>query len=85
VTKYELVVRPSVGKDTKEIPSKDLKKILQKIEALCDKPHPLGSVKLSGLEYYRIRQGDYKIIYEIEDTRLIVAVIKIGHRRKVYH
>ena len=81
---YELVFRPSVSKDTKVIPCNDLKKILQKMKALCDNPRPLGSVKLSGMEYYRIRHGDYRIIYEIEDNRLIVVVIKIGHRRKVY-
>ena len=84
MAKYELVVRPSVGKDTKDIPSDDLRKILRKMEALCDDPRPPGSVKLSGMEYYRIRQGDYRIIYEIEDNRLIVVVIKVGHRRDIY-
>jgi mRNA interferase RelE/StbE len=78
------VVRPSVGKDTKDIPSDDLRKILRKMEALCDDPRPPASVKLSGMEYYRIHQGDYRIIYEIEDNRLIVVVIKIGHRRDIY-
>ena len=81
---YELVFRPSVSKDTKVIPCNDLKEILQKMKALCDNSRPPGSVKLSGMEYYRIRHGDYRIIYEIEDNRLIVVVIKIGHRRKVY-
>jgi mRNA interferase RelE/StbE len=84
VARYELVVRPSVAKDTKDIPSNDLKKILKKMVALCDDPRPPGSVKLSGMEYYRIRQGDYRIIYEIEDNRLIVVVIKVGHRRDIY-
>jgi mRNA interferase RelE/StbE len=84
VAKYELVVRPSISKDTKDIPSNDLKKILRRMKALCDDPRPPGSVKLSGMEYYRIRQGDYRIIYEIEDHRLIVVVIKVGHRRDVY-
>ena len=84
MAKYELVVRPSVSKDTEKISSEDLKKILQKMRALCDDPRPLGSVKLSGMEYYRIRQGDYRIIYEIEDNRLIVVVIKVGHRRGIY-
>jgi mRNA interferase RelE/StbE len=84
VAKYELVVRPSVAKDTKDIPSSDLKKMLLKMEALCDNPRPPGSVKLSGMEYYRIRHGDYRIIYEIEDSRLIIVVIKVGHRREIY-
>jgi len=84
VAKYELVVRPSVSKDTKDIPSSDLIKILQKMRALCDDPRPPGSIKLSGMEYYRVRQGDYRIIYEIEDNRLIVVVVKVGHRRAIY-
>ena len=84
MAKYELVVRQSVSKDTKNIPSNDLKKILKKMKALCEDPRPPGSVKLSGMEYYRIRQGDYRIIYEIEDNRLIVVVVKIGHRREIY-
>jgi len=84
VAKYELVVRPSVSKDTKAIPSNDLKRILLKMKALCDNPRPPGSVKLSGKEYYRIRHGDYRIIYEIEDNHLIVVVVKVGHRREVY-
>ena len=84
MAKYELVVRPSVCKDTKDIPSNDLKRILKKIKDLCDDPRPPGSVKLSGLEYYRIRQGNYRILYEIEDNRLIVVVVKVGHRRDIY-
>ena len=84
MAKYELVVRPSVSKDTKDRPSSDLKKILLKMKALCDDPRPPGSVKLSGMEYYRIRHGDYRIIYEIEDSRLIVVVVKVGHRREIY-
>ncbi len=82
--RYELVVRPSVQKDVQGIPSADLKRILSRIEALRDDPRPTGCVKLSGLEYYRIRQGNYRIVYEIQDTRLIVIVIKIGHRKEVY-
>jgi mRNA interferase RelE/StbE len=84
VARYDLFIRQSVSKDTKNIPSKDLKKILQKLELLRDDPRPPGSVKLSGMEYYRVRQGDYRIIYEIEDNRLIVVVIKVGHRREIY-
>jgi len=54
------------------------------MEALRDDPRPPGCVKLSGLDFYRVRQGDYRIIYEIEDQRLIVIVVKVGHRRGIY-
>jgi len=84
VAAYELLIRPSVKKDVKKIPADDLKKILDRIEALREDPRPPGSVKLSGMEYYRIRQGDYRIVYEIQDGRLIVIVIKVGHRRDLY-
>ena len=84
MAKFELVVRPSVTKDTKDIPSGDLIRILKRIESLREHPRPPDSIKLSGMEYYRIRQGNYRIIYEIDDTRLIVVVVKVGHRRDVY-
>lgn len=82
--KYDLRVRPSVWKDAERIPKKDLKKILVRMESLRDDPRPSSSLKLSGLEYYRIRQGDYRIVYEIADPHLAVVVAKIGHRSKVY-
>ena len=84
MAKFELVVRPSVTKDTKDIPSGDLIRILKRVESLREDPRPPGSIKLSGMDYYRIRQGNYRIIYEIEDARLIVVVVKVGHRRDVY-
>ena len=82
--KYELRVRPSVWKDVERIPKKALRKILARMESLCDEPRPPSSVKLSGLEYYRIRQGDYRLVYEIDDPHLTVVVAKIGHRSDVY-
>ena len=68
----------------KEIPKQDVQRILERIDALRDEPRPQGSVKLSGKEYYRVRQGNYRIIYEIQDAQLVVIVIKVGHRREVY-
>ena len=55
-----------------------------RIRSLADDPRPPGSLKRSGEEKYRIRQGDYRILYEIEDDVLIVVVVRIGHRRDVY-
>jgi mRNA interferase RelE/StbE len=84
VAKFEISFRPSVAKDTKGIPAEDLKRILERIDSLADEPRPPGSIKLSGRDYYRIRQGNYRIIYEIVENRLVIVVIKIGHRRDVY-
>ncbi len=57
---------------------------MQRIAALADDPRPPGCEKLSGLERYRVRQGAYRIIYEIEDDRLVVLVVRVGNRREVY-
>lgn len=84
MAKFDLVFKESVSKDLKEIPKQDVQRILERIEALRDEPRPTGSVKLSGKEYYRVRQGNYRIIYEVQDSHLVVIVIKVGHRREVY-
>ena len=84
MAKYDIQVRPSVWKDVAKIPKKDLQKILVRIESLRDEPRSAASVKLSGWEYYRIRQGDYRIVYEIDDNHSIVTVAKVGHRGDVY-
>ena len=81
---YKIFFRKSVKKDLATIPKKDLKRILQKIESLGIDPRPIGCEKLSGQEKYRLRQGNYRIIYSIQDYDLTVWVVKVGHRRKVY-
>jgi mRNA interferase RelE/StbE len=81
---YELVFRKSVAKDLRAFPKQDIKRIMQRIRSLAGDPRPAGCEKLSGQERYRVRQGVYRIIYEIEDDRLIVLIVKVGHRRDVY-
>ena len=81
---YEVVFRKSVEKDLRAIPRKDQIRILQRLSQLADEPRPSGCKKLSGQERYRLRQGNYRILYEIEDDRLIVTVVKVGDRRDVY-
>jgi mRNA interferase RelE/StbE len=63
---------------------KDRQRIVRRIESLAEDPRPPGCQKLSGRERYRIRQGRYRIIYGIEDTDLVVLVVKVGHRGSVY-
>lgn len=81
---YELVFRKSVARDLRPFPKHDVVRIMRRIRSLADDPRPAGCEKLSDQERYRIRQGSYRIIYEIEDTRLTVLVVKVGHRREVY-
>lgn len=81
---YELAFRKSVARDLRAFPRQDVRRIMERIRALADNPRPSDCEKLSGLERYRVRQGAYRIIYEIEDARLIVLMVKVGHRRDVY-
>ncbi|HET7674922.1 MAG TPA: type II toxin-antitoxin system RelE/ParE family toxin [Gammaproteobacteria bacterium] len=81
---YSLVVKRSVAKDLRQLPREDVSRILHRIEALADDPRPPDCRKLSAQERYRVRQGVYRIVYEIQDSQLIVTVVKIAHRRDVY-
>ena len=81
---YRLTFRKSVAKDLRSLPPNDLSRVLKRIEALADDPRPMGSEKLSGQERYRVRQGVYRIVYEIFDEELVIIVVKVGHRREVY-
>lgn len=82
--KYRIELKKSVLKDFESIPKKDLQKILPAIKSLAGDPRPPQSKKLSGLEQYRLRQGDYRILYSIEDDLLIVFVVAVGHRKEIY-
>ena len=84
MAKYSPVFKKSVAKDLRSIPKKDIKRILKSIELLCTDPRAEGCIKLSGQERYRVRQGVYRIIYEIQDTELIIMVVKVAHRSTVY-
>jgi mRNA interferase RelE/StbE len=84
VGKYEILVRPSVGKDVRRIPKVDLMRILERIQALQNEPRPPGATKLSDQDYFRIRQGDYRVVYEVDDANSRVVVVKVGHRSDVY-
>ncbi|ACU88941.1 type II toxin-antitoxin system RelE family toxin [Desulfomicrobium baculatum] len=84
MTKYSLSFKASVAKDLRQIPKRDVQSILKRIEGLADDPRPSGSEKLSGQERFRVRQGTYRIVYEIKDQELVVMVVKIGHRCDIY-
>jgi len=81
---YEIVFKKSVSKDLKKIPKKDVLKVLKVIRSLAENPRPSGVKKLSGQEKYRLRQGDDRILYAIEDDKLVITVVKVGNRRDVY-
>jgi len=74
----------SAAKELARVPTKDRRRIVTRIGALAANPRPVDAEKLSGDDKYRIRQGDYRILYEIVDADLIVIVVRIGNRREVY-
>ncbi|HOD99795.1 MAG TPA: type II toxin-antitoxin system RelE/ParE family toxin [Kiritimatiellia bacterium] len=85
MAKYEVLLRQSVLKqDLLALPKADVQKIVKAIRGLGEEPRPRGVQKLTGQEYYRIRQGRYRILYSIQDEEKTVWVVKVGHRREVY-
>ncbi len=84
MAEYKIYFRDSVEKDFKPIPKKDLRKILHRIESLATQPRPSGCEKLTGQERYRVRQGQYRIVYSVQDKELTIWIVKVGHRKDVY-
>jgi len=85
VAKYSLRIKKSAQKELESIATKaDRRRVIRRIRSLADDPRPPGSLKLSGLERYRIRQGRFRVLYTIEDAVLIVQIMKIGDRKDVY-
>ena len=81
---YKLLIKPTAGKEIEAVPKQDRRRIVAKITSLSRDPRPPGCEKLSGHDQYRLRQGNYRILYEIQDLDLVVLVVKVGHRRDVY-
>lgn len=81
---FKIVIKRSATKEIEKIPLKDKKRIVDKISSLAQNPIPTGSKKLSGQDKYRIRQGNYRILYQIENNQLIIVVVKVAHRKEVY-
>lgn len=81
---YKLLIKRSAAKELEALPPKVRRRVVSSIEGLGAAPRPEGVEKLSGQEKYRIRQGDYRVLYSIDDTAKTGTVVKIGHRRDVY-
>jgi len=81
---YRIVIKKSAAKEIEKIEKKDRIRIVEKIRSLVSDPHPAGSKKLSGQEKYRIRQGNYRILYQILNEELVIHVVKVRHRRDIY-
>ncbi len=84
MAEYSITIKPSAVKELGFIPKKISQLIVKRIQRLGTDPRPPGSQKLSAQERYRIRQGDYRVIYGIDDSTKVVDIVKISHRRDVY-
>ena len=84
VAEYKITIKPSAIKELEDIPKKIAQLIVKRVWQLALSPRPIGSQKLSGQDRYRIRQGDYRVVYGINDLIRTVDVVKIGRRREVY-
>jgi len=81
---FEIVIPHPVGKQIKKLPKKIHERVLKQIERLAGNPRPLNCKKLMGEELFRIRVGDYRVIYAIDDAHRHVVIARVGHRREVY-
>lgn len=83
---YKVLIKKSAAKELEAISGKkDRQRLVERISGLAENPRPMGAEKLSGVrDKYRIRQGNYRVLYEIEDDVLTVYVVKIADRKDVY-
>lgn len=81
---YRLLIKPSAAKEILSLPVGDRTRVVARIRGLADAPRPSGCERLSGDEKYRVRQGDYRVLYAIDDAAKTLVIVRIGHRRDVY-
>lgn len=81
---YKVFLKRSAEKELRSLPARDMARVVEKIKNLQGQPRPHGCEKMEGGERYRVRQGDWRILYTIDDTEKSVMIFKIGNRREVY-
>ena len=81
---YQVITKRSAEKDTDALPAKVYERIVKRLLALEENPRPTGSKKLQGQDSYRLRVGDYRVLYTVDDKNKQVFVLAVGHRREVY-
>lgn len=84
MAKFEIRIKRSVIKELLNLSRGDNRKVMARIHGLSENPWPSGCEKLAGHDSYRIRQGDYRVIYTVDKGRVVVEVVRVGHRRDVY-
>jgi len=82
---YEIEISRTAEKQLGKLAEEDQLRVVRAVMALANQPRPRGARKLTGFdEVFRIRVGRYRVLYTVSDTRLVILVLKIGHRRDVY-
>ena len=82
---FRLEWRAAAAKELRKIDRKVIPRIAAAVERLADEPHPPGSKKLQGTEsIYRIRVGDYRIVYEVNAAEVVIIIVRVRHRKNVY-
>jgi mRNA interferase RelE/StbE len=81
---YRLIFEPRAFRELRRLPPQAAARIVRVIDLLAEEPRPHGARKLVGQEAYRVRAGDYRVIYDIDDPGRAVFIVTIGHRREVY-
>lgn len=81
---YRIVLAPSASKELEDLPAGTVERIVKKIDGLAENPRPPGAIKLTGIPSWRVRIGDFRVIYSIDDRTKTVRVDGIRHRSKAY-
>ena len=82
---YRVIILPSALHEIDKLPPEVRRRVSRRIVSLGQDPRPHGVIKMQGEDAYRVRVGDYRVIYTIEDDVKIATVTRVGHRREVYH
>jgi mRNA interferase RelE/StbE len=81
---YRVDLRHRARQSLDRLQAKDRQTIIEALLSLEQEPRPIGVEKIRGTEFWRIRQGDYRVIYHIADEERVITIVRIGHRRDVY-
>lgn len=82
---HHVEIEPQVLKELRNLPLADERRVVEKIRGLAEEPRPIGCEKMVGQrDAWRIRSGNYRVVYRVDDSEQVVTVTRVGHRREVY-
>jgi len=82
---FEIEWKRSAVRELRKLPKEIVVRLVAAVEALAQDPHPIGARKLAGSQHtYRIREGSYRVIYEVDASTVVITIVRVGHRREIY-